>query len=161
VLEQAISLVESTRFIGEIGLDFGRRGAQSASAQVPVFKEIMTHAARQGGKVISIHAIKSADTVLNVLETSGALDTCACIMHWFSGTSQDLDRARKDGCLFSVNPMMVQSRRGREYVRQIPSGQLLLETDAPPGENVPFAYDQLAAALSNTQREIKAIKQHR
>mgnify|MGYP004492342999 CR=1 FL=1 len=69
--------------------------------------------------------------VLDVLERHGATRSNACILHWFSGSSQELARARELGCHFSVNPNMLATKRGRAYVRQIPPNRLLLETDLP------------------------------
>ena len=43
------------------------------------------------------------------------------------------------GCLFSVNEFMLATRRGRAYARQIPTGQLLLETDLPAEPGHPLA----------------------
>ncbi len=128
------------RFFGEVGLDFGKRHIGTAAAQVTVFQEICRMAARandsadDAGAVISIHAIRSTAQVLDILEETGAAGSATCILHWFSGSSDELSRARSMGCMFSVNRMMAASRRGREYIRQIPSDRLLLETDAPSEE---------------------------
>ena len=81
--------------------------------------------------MISIHAVRSATAVLDVLERRHATRSSACILHWFSGSSQELARARELGCHFSVNPNMLATKRGRAYVRQIPPNRLLLETDLP------------------------------
>ena len=43
------------------------------------------------------------------------------------------------GCLFSVNPRMLATRKGREYARQVPLARLLLETDLPCEPDGPVA----------------------
>ena len=97
-------------------------------------------AAREGSEhVLSLHAVRSADAVLDLLEKHHACERSHAILHWFSGTSDDLARARRMGCLFSVNPRMLATRKGREYARQIPLAQLLLETDLPYEKDGPVA----------------------
>ena len=123
----------SSRFIGEVGLDFSGARAKSAEAQTGALETIVRacEANAVEGRVVSIHAVRSAEAVLDILEAHGMAGGAACIMHWFSGTSDELVRARELGCYFSVNERMLASRRGREYARQIPLKRLLLETDAP------------------------------
>ena len=144
-------LASQTCFIGEVGLDFSERRAQNRDEQLDAFGQIAGICARQGGKLLSIHAVKSVQTVLDILERAGALDACTCIFHWFSDSSDALTRARNAGCYFSVNPMMLNTRRGREYVRQLPTNRLLCETDAPPGEGVAYEYSALAASLDEVR----------
>lgn len=131
-VEQLLSSLDSTNFVGEIGLDFSKKKIETAETQQAVLRTILEVCGKQGGKLISLHAIKSADAVLDMLEASGSLTSCSCIFHWFSGSNDELHRAIKSGCYFSVGPFMANSRRGREYIKVIPAKQLLLETDYPP-----------------------------
>ena len=112
--------------------------------------------------MISIHAVRSAGTVLDVLESHGLLipnpDSPAIIFHWFSGTSDELARARNAGCCFSANERMLASKRGREYVRQIPLDHLLLETDAPAEANTETSARQLADSLARASKVITQLK---
>ena len=111
----------------------------------------MARACAGGGKVLSIHAVKAAGEALDVLERAGALVGNACIFHWFSGTSDELQHAVRAGCFFSINPRMLASKRGRAYAQAVPAERLLLETDAPsqPGEryDAPAEAARLAAML--------------
>ena len=129
--ELACRLIQETRFVGEVGLDFTPRREGTFETQLDAFERIVDACCAQSGKVISIHAVRSATAVLDVLERHHATHSNACILHWFSGSSQELARARELGCHFSVNPNMLATKRGRAYVRQIPPGRLLLETDLP------------------------------
>lgn len=127
-----------SRFIGEVGLDFASRWAKARDAQVAAFARALD-ACSGGGKVVSIHAVRSASTVLDMLEARGSCGKNACMMHWFSGTSDELARAIRLGCYFSVNPRMMMTKRGRAYVRAMPVGRLLLETDMPTDEGAPYS----------------------
>ena len=80
------------------------------------------------------------------------------IFHWFSGTSDDLHRAVELGCFFSVGPRMLASRRGREYARQIPLGQLLLETDMPARKGGNLPAEVWRAELNNALSGIAQLR---
>ena len=151
-------LAASERFIGEVGLDLGRRHEENRCAQLEAFTLIAGVCARQGAKVLSLHAVHAAAEVLGILESAGVLDTCTCVFHWFTGPSDVLKRAIDAGCLFSVGPRMLATGKGREYVKVIPTAQLLLETDAPPGRDVPYSYAELRAELESAAVGIATVK---
>ena len=130
-VELACRLIQEACFVGEVGLDFAPRREGTFEAQLDAFERIVDACCAQNGKVISIHAVRSATAVLDVLERHHATRSNACILHWFSGSSQELARARELGCHFSVNPNMLATKRGRAYAQQIPPERLLLETDLP------------------------------
>ena len=139
--ELAAWLTDTTDYVGEVGLDFSSEYSESKDAQVEAFEAIIRTCAEhpREGRVISIHAVRSAATVLDILERHGMPEQTHCIFHWFSGTSDDLARLRALGCYISVNEHMLATKRGREYARQIPLGQLLIETDAPPQLDAPYS----------------------
>lgn len=123
----------TTSYIGEIGLDFFKTSQDAQEAATDAFYEMCE--AIQPLSVISIHSVCSVTAVLKVLEQTGRLHDSACIFHWFSGTSEELVAAQKAGVYFSVGPLMLKSKKGREYARQIPPRQLLFETDYPAHPN--------------------------
>ena len=152
------------RYIGEVGLDFSARFAESEPLQIQALDRLCGALAQHPltGRVISIHAVRSARAVLDVLESHALLipnsDSPAIIFHWFSGTSDELDRARNAGCYFSVNERMLTSKRGREYARQIPLDRLLLETDAPAEANTETSAQSLIRSLARTSKRIASLK---
>lgn len=151
--------IHASRFVGEVGLDAGRRGADALVAQMHAFQHIARWCAREQNRIVSIHAIKTADAALDTLEETGALQTCTCIFHWFSGSCEQLHRAVADGCWFSVGPFMAQSKRGREYLKLIPADRLLLETDAPPGgPHVEFTFEEHQRWLGETAQIIAQVR---
>lgn len=152
------------RFIGEIGLDFSARFTGSKLLQIQALEQLCDALVQHPltGRVISIHAVRSAGTVLDVLESHGLLtprpDSPTIIFHWFSGTSDELVRARNAGCYFSVNERMLATKRGCEYARQIPLDRLLLETDAPTEPQADTSAQQLITSLKSVSRHISELK---
>ena len=152
------SIPENVRFVGEVGLDFSRRHEETRVAQLDAFQTIASTCAEQGGKIISIHSVHAARETLDILESCGALESCTCLLHWYTGPSDQMKRAIVAGCYFSVGPRMVATAKGREYVKAIPAKQLLLETDAPPGQNVDYSLAELQAELDVVSQAIASIK---
>lgn len=152
------------RYIGEVGLDFSARFAGSKPLQIQALNRLCDALVQHplAGRMISIHAVRSAGAVLDVLESHGLLipnpDSPAIIFHWFSGTSNELARARNAGCYFSVNERMLATKRGREYARQIPLDRLLLETDAPAEPNTETSAQSLIRSLARTSIRIASLK---
>ena len=123
--------MNEAKYIGEIGLDFNTGYVESKDQQVVAFRKIAKACAEEGGKVLSIHSVKSATTVIEELEIAGTFKTCICILHWFTGTAKDRQRAIENGAYFSINPKMLRTKSGKDNVIVIPSEKILLETDAP------------------------------
>ena len=163
-VDLAVAQVDASAYVGEVGLDYSPAHADPTSyaRQLCVFERIIRACAfepyPERTRVISIHAVRSASAVLDVLERTDCLSECHCIFHWFSGTSDELHRAVRAGCWFSINEMMLSTRRGREYARQIPDGQLLTETDLPPKEGEPFSAAEIVASLERTLSQLEAIR---
>ncbi|WP_080802817.1 TatD family hydrolase [Arabiibacter massiliensis] len=157
-VERAVANVAASRFVGEVGLDFGPKYASTSEAQIAAFDRIAAACAAEGGKVLSLHAVRSAGAVLDILERRGTFDVCACILHWFSGSSDELLRAAKLGCYFSVGPHMLASKRGRAYAQAIPRNRLLLETDEPPAAGPPVPAQELARLLHDALGEIARLR---
>lgn len=160
---QAARLIADARFVGEVGLDFGRAHVGSREAQVAAFERLIRDCAERSvpGRVLSVHAVRSSGEILDVLERCGLTGTgsdASCIFHWFSGTSDELARLRCAGCYVSVNPMMLSTKRGREYARIMPVDRILLETDAPPGLDTPYTAGEIAAALETVLDTLAEIR---
>lgn len=157
-------LASRERFIGEIGLDFSSRFAGTEGVQTQAFERLCQALSQHplAGRVLSIHAVRAAGATLDILESSGLLkndpNSPTIIFHWFSGTSDELVRARHAGSFFSINERMLATKRGREYARQISLNRLLLETDAPAEQNKETTARQLVDSLARTSEVVAAIK---
>lgn len=150
-------LAPEASYIGEIGLDLAPRHLASADRQTDAFRRAIAACMVPRSshrellpKVISIHAVRAADQVLDILEEYGAPHVHACILHWFSGSSQQLTRALKAGCYISLGEHSMRTKRGRAYARAIPANRLLLETDLPGEPGVDYGTDDTAALVPGT-----------
>ena len=145
-------LLEHTDYVGEIGLDGSEESRPHWERQVLVFDHILDACSVAGGKILSIHSRRSIREVLDRLEMhSGA---GVPILHWFSGSIRDLERAVALGCWFSVGPAMLSSRRGVELASRMPIGRVLTESDGPlarVGDRALFPWDVRSAVMRMAQ----------
>jgi TatD DNase family protein len=117
-----------TRFVGEIGLDYVTSDQELRRRQREVFSQILARCAEHKDKVLTVHSRRAASDVIAAI---GDDFPGTVILHWFSGTARELERAADAGCWFSVNPAMFRSRSGTELVKRMPSERVLTETDGP------------------------------
>ena len=122
-------LLPEARFVGEIGLDGSAAHRGSLDLQKDAFERILASCAKHGGRIMSIHSRGAATLVLDALEKHRGAGVP--ILHWFTGTVQELERAIAMGCWFSIGPAMFQSKKGRELASKMPLKHVLPETDAP------------------------------
>lgn len=143
---------KSTQYIGEVGLDGCR---PNMHLQIDAFKQICN--VIRPGSILSIHCVKTKGACLGILEEAGILSSCTCIFHSFADDANSLNIAIKSGCYFSVGERMLSAKRGREYIKQIPVHQLLLESDSP---NKPYSLhaQDLLASLTNIQKQLHILK---
>lgn len=162
--ELAAELIRGTRFVGEIGLDASPKHVPEGSLgiQTEIFETVCSACAETSDagspKILSLHSVKAGGLTLDVLERTGCLAGCRCIFHWFTGSNEELNRAVRSGCMFSVNEMMLRTRRGREYARQLPAGRLLAETDLPPGRDIIFSAAEIMNSLERVISELSVIR---
>lgn len=157
--------ISRTRLVGEVGLDLSPRRCPDDAArdlQLDAFGRICSAAAEasrpDAPHVISVHSVRAGTEALDVLERTGAAERCRCVLHWFSGTSGELARARGLGCWVSLGERSLATRRGREYARVYPLGRLLVETDLPPEEGDPLGARDVGASLGLATAGIAAAR---
>jgi len=155
------------RYVGEVGLDSGPKFYSSLSLQKQVFERILTVCNQVGGKILSIHSVRTATTVLDMIEKYLQSDRSRVVLHWFTGSKAEARRAVEMGCYFSINAEMLKSDRHRSTVSSLPLDRLLTETDGPFCKNngqpvrpadVSIVIDLLASELKMTPNVVtKAI----
>ena len=119
------------RYVGEVGLDAGPRFYKSLDVQKQVFRTILERCADAGGKILTIHSVRSVPMVLDMIERHLPRNRGVAVLHWFTGTKAEARRAVALGCYFSINAEMMHSGRGRALVAELPMDRLLTETDGP------------------------------
>jgi len=119
-------LINETRFIGEIGLDYAKKSEEDVKSQTEVFEKILEWCSGKE-KILSIHSRSATKKVVDMIDGFDG----TIILHWYSGGINDLRRAIDQGCYFSINHQMLQSVNGRNIIKNIPVDRLLLESDAP------------------------------
>ena len=120
-----------TRYVGEVGLDAGPRFYKSFEAQKQVFRTVLERCAEAGGKILTVHSVRSATAVLDMIKAHLPSDRGKIVLHWFTGSLSEARRAAALGCYFSVNGEMARTERGRILLAALPSDRLLTETDGP------------------------------
>lgn len=122
-------LLDSTKYVGEIGLDNIRRCTiSSKKAQLEVFKKILDLSANAGNKILTIH---SRGSEKETIEHIGPGFPGLVILHWYTGSLENLKNALKLGFYFSVNSAMCRSKNGRKIIENIPTSRMLTESDGP------------------------------
>lgn len=119
----------NTPFVGEVGLDGSPECRPFWGDQLEVFDHVLQACSAGDEKVISIHSRRAAKDVLDQLDRYDRIKTP--ILHWFSGSRSQLERAVGRGCWFSVGPAMLAGAKGRDLVADMPNDKVLLETDGP------------------------------
>lgn len=147
--------ISSSRFIGEIGLDFSKRFYHYRKDQLDVFEHIIQSC--DHSKMISIHGVFADKQVLDILERHRTSEHNMCILHWYSGSLVQLNRAIELGCFFSINERMLFSSNGVRIIEHIPVAQMLLESDAPFVGEIKTVV-QLKESLERTISGVEKIK---
>jgi TatD DNase family protein len=122
-------LLPEARYVGEIGLDGGPECKPFWDDQVVVFEKALAACAADGGRVFSVHSRRATGAVLDII--SKFPNAGVPILHWYSGTARELERAMALGCWFSVGPAMLRSAKGRALAAMMPRERVLTETDGP------------------------------
>lgn len=159
-------LLPQTRYVGEVGLDAGPRHYRSFETQKEVFRTILSLCADAGDKVLSLHSVRCAKQVLDMVESSLPPGRGRVVMHWFTGSISDARRAVEMGCYFSINERMFASPKVGAVLKALPTDRLLTETDGPfverdgvtvqPGD-VSKVVDLLASSIGKTPLETKKL----
>lgn len=159
-------LLPEARFVGEVGLDAGPRYYKSFDAQKRIFRHVLERCADAGGKILTIHSVRSAKAVLDMIEDHLPPDRGKVVLHWFTGSAAEARRAADLGCYFSVNAAMFRTDTKAASIASLPVDRLLTETDGPftqcgsrPAEpsDVGDAVVALAGALGMTRDDAGAM----
>lgn len=124
-------LLPQTRYVGEVGLDAGPRFYKSLEIQKEIFARVLSVCASTGDKIISTHSIRATKNVLDMIEKYMPPSRGRIVLHWFTGTAKEAQRAVELGCYFSVNAEMLVNEKRTAITKTLPLNRILTETDGP------------------------------
>jgi len=122
--------IERSPAIGEIGLDFQW---VEDSSQYPAQKKVLEYflaAAREQKKIVNLHTKGAEKEILDLLQR---YDIKRPIIHWYSGPLDTFRALINYGACFTVGVEVLFSKHIQAIARELPTGQLLTETDNPGG----------------------------
>jgi len=128
-LDLLLSSIHKADFIGEVGIDGSSRYSKTFDKQELIFESTLRECEKAGGRIISIHSRGAASKVLSIIKKYPSCGTP--ILHWFSGSITELKEAIEMRCYFSVNSLMLKSKKGIDLAWRIPSELMLPESDGP------------------------------
>ncbi|ULN47773.1 TatD family hydrolase [Mycolicibacterium goodii] len=134
-------------------MDAGPRFYKSLDLQKQDFQSVLERCADAGGKLLSVHSVRSSPAVLDMVEEFFPLSRGTVVLDWFTGTIRDAQRAAGLGCYFSVNAAMTRTAKGQALVKALPLNRILTETDGP----FTLSEDQRPAEPRSTHEVVNAI----
>ncbi len=120
--------IKLTRYVGEIGLDFSNRNSFNKEQQINVFEKIIELCSEEAGKILTVHSRKAEKEVIEII---GDKFPGKVILHWYSGSIKNLEKALDYGFYFSINYKMAKSKNGIKIINAIPKNRILIESDGP------------------------------
>jgi TatD DNase family protein len=127
-VDRMLPLIDETRFVGEVGLDYVTSDQGLRQRQREVFTKILDRCSAVGGRVITVHSRRAAGDVIAAV---GERFNGAVILHWFTGTVREAERALGAGCYFSINTAMLTAKSSSQLLAVLPPDRVLTETDGP------------------------------
>lgn len=146
-VERFGSLLASTAFVSEIGLD--RRSKVSLEEQEQVLDSILDRL-QAAPRIASIHSSGASGRVLDALERRPIR---GAVLHWWRGDNTQTRRAVELGCWFSINAAGVKYPHD---VSLIPIERILTETDHPSGDRVSSAPRQ-PGAVADVEKALARV----
>jgi TatD DNase family protein len=146
--------------VGEIGLDY-HYDFSPRDVQQGWFVDQMSMA-REAGKPIVIHTREAWDDTFALLEKNWVDTGLPCVLHCFTGTVAEMDRAVALGFSFGIGGVVTfpRSTELQEAVRRMPLDRMLLETDAPYLAPVPYRGKRNEPAyIVETARKVAELRQ--
>lgn len=123
-----LEYIKDTKYIGEVGLDYVTTNLDNREIQRIAFRKLVEQCDTFGDKILSVHSRRAVKDVLSII---GGSFNGKIILHWFSGTLRELMTAADKGYYFSINSDMIDSKKGKELIINMPLDKILIESDAP------------------------------
>lgn len=120
-------LINRTNYVGEVGMDFSSDDYITKEQQLDFFGRIVDLCASRN-KLLSVHLRKSETEAIDIIRR---YHPKRCIIHWFTGTTTQLEELITLGCYFSINSNMVRNKSSNSKLLVIPQNRILVESDGP------------------------------
>lgn len=148
-LSTFIRCLDSTSYVGEVGLDFSVDHVSNKSLQIACFEKICNNL-KGKSKIVSIHSRKAERETIEIINR---YEVSIPIFHWYSGPLSLIPQIIELGGYFSFNEAMTLSEKGRRIISKIPLNRLLTESDAPYNRK-----SNIIQALNNLHIDIEVIQ---
>jgi TatD DNase family protein len=151
--------LSTTKYIGEVGLDYSKEHLYSKEKQREIFDYICS-AVSGKNKILSVHSRKAEEDVLEILIKNKIK---SAVFHWYSGKADLIDEIVSRGYYLSINYSMMKSKSGRDIIKKIPIENILVESDGPfvqvegkatSPEKLELTYKSLSEILSDNSKNI-------
>lgn len=151
------------KVIGEVGLDYHFiRNPERFTSQQETF-EFFVNLSLETKKPLNIHLKGAEEDVLEILQNHG-VDGALVNIHWFSGSSDILEKLATLGCYFSIGPAVYYSTH-RLVAKTIDLDHLLTESDGDTkykplnliGEPaiIPFVVEKIAEIKGKPLKDVR------
>ena len=134
--------------IGEIGLDYAR--PVDRQLQLDVLR-IQLELARRINLPVVLHCVRAFEPLMREL---AACEPRAVIFHGFIGSPEQARQALRRGYCLSFGERTFASPKSLRALREVPLGQLFLETDDDP-VTIESIYERVAATLDLPLTKLK------
>ena len=135
--------------IGEVGLDFV--DVTHKNEQLAFFSELIERCRYDSNKIITIHSRKAVRQVLDIIGDNFRFKP---ILHWFTGSKEELLNAIEKGFYFSINKSMMNTKKFQSMLALIPKERLLFQTDSPFISS-PYSHHETLAKINQLIKENK------
>lgn len=122
-----ITLANQANYIGEVGMDFSSDSYIPKMQQINYFEKIVEICARKN-MIMSVHLRKSESEAIEIIRKYSPKK---CIIHWFTGSTSQLNKLIALDCYFSINANMIKNKSSNKKILQIPRDRILVESDGP------------------------------
>ena len=129
-LEDLGRAIEQSPMLGEIGLDYYFVGDASQYPAQRKVLEFFLAAAKEQEKIVNLHTKGAESDILHLLNR---YEIQRAIIHWYSGPLDVFHELVARGVYFTIGVEVLDSEHIQTIAREVPSEQLLTETDNPGG----------------------------
>ena len=146
-------LCDSSKIIGEIGMDFCWYKEAGPVQQEKVFRYFLEHC-NKTGKYCVIHTKDAEQQIADILTD---YPNAKPIIHWYDGPENIFKEFVKRGYYQTFGCQTVRSKHIQSLLKQLPLDLLLAETDNPTAEPWLGGTDNSVQLIQRVYKEIAAV----